>query len=236
MYNRLLKRFLDVIVSSIAILVLSPLFVVLIVVGSICMTGNPFFVQIRPGRNDKSGKETLFRLIKFRTMTNEKDSEGNLLPDEQRLGKYGAFLRSTSLDELPELINIFTGKMSFVGPRPQLVKDLAFMNGGQRKRHSVRPGLTGLAQVNGRNSITWEKKFELDLEYIDRVSFSMDCEVFFKTIFKVFVREGVVREGTASDLDFGDWLLQNGTITKQEYDCRLQQANDLILNGAQKHE
>ena len=176
-------------------------------------------------RKDKNGKERIFKLIKFRTMSNKKDASGNLLPDDQRLNKYGKFLRSTSLDELPELLNIFIGDMSVIGPRPQLVKDMVFMSEEQRHRHDVRPGLSGLAQVNGRNNITWEQKFEYDLEYISKISLLGDIGLILKTIFKVFKRADTVREGTESDIDFGDWLLKEGKIDQTEYKRKIEMAN-----------
>ena len=154
MYAKFFKRVMDFVLSLMALLVLSPILLILIIVGSIAMRGNPFFTQMRPGRiGKKTGKEKIFKLVKFRTMSNKKDENGNLLPDEQRVIKYGKFLRSTSLDELPELVNILKGDMSIVGPRPQLVRDMVFMTEEQRERHTVRPGLTGLAQVNGRNNM-----------------------------------------------------------------------------------
>ena len=156
LYRRFFKRFYDVLLSGVALIVLSPLLIVLTIVGAVKMKGNPFFTQQRPGKIGKDRKEKIFRLIKFRTMTCEKDAEGNLLPDEQRLTRYGKILRSTSLDELPELVNVFLGEMSLVGPRPLLVKDLVFMSDEIRARHRVRGGITGLAQVCGRNNITWE--------------------------------------------------------------------------------
>ena len=167
MYAEFFKRLIDFMLSLIALIVLSPVLLILIIVGAIAMRGNPFFVQPRPGKKDKNGQEKIFKLLKFRTMDNRKDKDGNLLPDEVRLNKYGQVLRSTSFDELPELINILIGDMSIVGPRPQLVRDMVFMTAEQRRRHDVRPGLTGYAQVNGRNNITWEQKFEYDLQYID---------------------------------------------------------------------
>ena len=170
MYAKFFKRAIDIVLSFIALTVLSPVLLILIIVGAIAMKGNPFFTQLRPGKiSRKTGKEKIFRLIKFRTMSNAKDKDGNILPDEKRLNKYGKILRSTSLDELPELINIFIGNMSIIGPRPQLVRDMVFMSEEQRMRHTVRPGLSGLAQVNGRNNITWEEKFEWDAKYIEKI-------------------------------------------------------------------
>ena len=191
MYAKFLKRPIDFLLSLIALAVLSPILLILTVVGAIAMKGNPFFVQKRPGKIDKSGKEKIFSLIKFRTMTCEKDAEGNLLPDEKRLVKYGKILRSTSLDELPELINILKGDMSIVGPRPLLVKYLPLYNREQRRRHDVRPGLTGLAQVNGRNAISWEDRFNYDVQYVDKITFLGDLKIVFKTVGTVIKREGV---------------------------------------------
>lgn len=198
------------------------------VIGAIAMKGNPFFTQKRPGKKDKTGKERIFKLIKFRTMSNAKDKDGNLLPDAMRLNKYGRFLRSTSLDELPELFNIFVGDMAIIGPRPQLVRDMVFMTDEQRNRHNVRPGLSGLAQVSGRNNISWEQKFELDLEYIEKNSLFGDLGLIFKTIGKVFKREDTVREGTESDIDFGDWLLQEGKVTEEEYKEKQEEAKGIL--------
>lgn len=218
LYKQFFKRFWDIVFSFLALIILSPLFLILIIIGAIAMKGNPFFIQKRPGKKDKNNKEKIFPLIKFRTMSNAKDKNGNLLPDEKRLNRYGKFLRSTSLDELPETLNIFVGHMSIIGPRPQLIKDLIFMNDEQRHRHDIRPGLSGLAQVNGRNNITWEQKFEYDLVYIRRVSLIFDIGLILKTLLKVFIRENTVRNGTSSDIDFGDWLLKEGKISQKEYD------------------
>lgn len=224
MYEKFLKRVLDFTLALVALTVLSPLMLILIVVGSLVMKGNPFFVQPRPGKNER-----IFNLIKFRSMTQEKDKNGNLLPDKDRLTKYGKFLRVTSLDELPEFINILVGDMSFVGPRPQLVRDMVFMTPEQRRRHSVMPGLTGLAQVNGRNAILWERKFHYDLEYVDSgITFAKDTKIVFKTIVKVFKRADIVREGTVSDVDFGDYLLDKGEVTEEEYNLRQQEAKQLL--------
>ena len=162
-------------------------------------------------------------------MTCETDADGNLLPDDQRMTRYGEILRSTSLDELPELFNILKGDMALVGPRPQLVRDMVFMSEDQRRRHSIRPGLTGLAQVSGRNNITWEQKLQYDLTYLDGgITLFGDIKILFMTVFKVFKREDVVRDGTVSDMDFGDWLLQRGEVTKEEYDRLQAEAKELL--------
>ena len=193
MYVKYIKRFLDFILSLCAIIVLSPLLLVLTILGVIMMKGNPFFTQERPGWHEK-----IFKLIKFRTMTNEKDKEGNFLPDEKRLNEYGKFLRSTSLDELPELFNILVGQMAIIGPRPLLVEYLPRYNAEQHRRHDVRPGLTGYAQVSGRNSIGWEEKFEDDVWYVDHASFMVDLKIFFKTIAVVFNRSGISSNTSAT--------------------------------------
>lgn len=228
MYARFWKRFLDLMLSLFALTVLSPILLILTVVGAIAMRGNPFFTQLRPGKKGKNGKEKIFHLIKFRTMSNKKDECGRLLPDEQRLNRYGRFLRSTSADELPSLLNIIAGDLAIVGPRPQLVRDMVFMTSEQRRRHDVRPGLTGLAQINGRNNITWEKKFAYDLEYIDEgITFAGDAKIIFQTVGKVLSRSDTVREGTASDIDYGDWLVQEGKITESEYQKKQAEAKEL---------
>ncbi len=191
MYTRFIKGFLDFILSLGAILVLSPVLLILIIVGAVQMRGNPFFFQKRPGKRGKNGEEKIFTLIKFRTMSNKKGKDGNLLPDTERLNKYGRILRATSLDELPEFINILKGDMSFVGPRPLSVLYLPYYTQEERRRHDVRPGLTGLAQVSGRNSISWEQKFKYDVEYVDNMSLAKDIKIMFLTVKKVFVREGI---------------------------------------------
>ena len=191
-YARHIKRLMDFFLSFCALLVLSPILLILSVIGAIVMKGNPFFVQERPGKiNPKTGKEKIFKLIKFRTMTCEKDKNGNLLPDDKRLTPYGNFIRKCSLDELLELINILKGDMSIVGPRPLLVKYLPLYTKKQRHRHDVRPGLTGLAQVNGRNSVLWEDRFEMDLKYVKNISFLGDIKIITYTLKKVFLREGI---------------------------------------------
>jgi len=197
MYAKCLKRVMDFVLSLMAIIVLSPVLLVLMVLGAVKMKGNPFFTQQRPGKNEK-----IFRLIKFRTMTCEKDAEGNLLPDEQRLTKYGQFLRSTSLDELPELLNILVGDLSIVGPRPLLVKYLPLYNEEQRRRHEVRPGLTGYAQVHGRNAISWEERFRLDVKYVDNITFLGDVEIILGTVRSVLKREGISSETSATMEEF----------------------------------
>ena len=174
----------------------------LIIVGAIVMKGNPFFLQPRPGKKGRDGKEKIFKLIKLRTMSNAKDKDGNLLPDDQRLGKYGAWLRSTSLDELPELINIVLGSLSLCGPRPLLVAYLPRYSAEQRRRHDVRPGLTGYAQAYGRNSLTWEEKFEKDVYYVDNLSFWLDLKIILKTIWVVLKREGISSETSVTMEDF----------------------------------
>lgn len=229
MYAKFFKRMIDFILSVTALIVLSPVLLILTIVGAIAMKGNPFFLQPRPGKKGKDGKEKIFKLIKFRTMSNAKDKDGNLLPDDQRLGKYGAFLRSTSLDELPSLANIALAHISIVGPRPQLVRDMTFMTEEQRRRHDVRPGLTGLAQVNGRNNITWERKFEYDLQYIDSgITFLGDIKIIFQTVGKVLKRSDTVREGTVSDMDFGDWLMMQGKVDQETYEKKQEEAKDLL--------
>lgn len=230
MYAKFWKRFFDFTLSLLALIVLSPLLVILKIIGAIAMRGNPFFTQARPGKIDKkTGKEKIFKLIKFRTMSNKKDENGNLLPDEARLNRYGKFLRSISADELPSLINIVLGNLALVGPRPQLVRDMVFMSDEQRKRHSVRPGLTGLAQVNGRNNITWEQKFEYDLQYIDRgITFIGDLKIILQTVGKVLKRSDVVREGTVSDVDYGDWLMLEGKVDQATYDEKQKEARELL--------
>ena len=197
------KRIMDFLLSMMALLVLSPVMLVLIALGAVKMKGNPFFVQSRPGKNEK-----IFKLIKFRTMTCEKDREGNLLPDEQRLTRYGKLLRSTSLDELPELINILKGDMSIVGPRPLAVQYLPYYNEQEKKRHSVRPGLTGLAQVHGRNATTWESRFYYDITYVSKVTFWGDLKIVLQTVATVFKRSGIGTRGVDSPMDFDAYRKQ----------------------------
>lgn len=194
-YEKYVKRPLDLILSASALIVLFPLLVILLFIGAYMMKGNPFFIQKRPGRH-----EIIFSLIKFRTMSNEKDENGNLLPDELRLNSYGKFLRSTSLDELPELFNILRGEMSIIGPRPLVPQYLPYYTEEERRRHDVRPGLSGLAQVNGRNALSWEDRFAYDVAYVNDITFMGDVRILWKTVKKVLGREDVVVRGTAESL------------------------------------
>ena len=197
MYACFFKRLIDFVLSLLGIICLSPLLLVLTVVGYFKMKGNPFFTQERPGLHEK-----IFKLVKFRTMTNEKDANGELLPDELRLNSYGQFLRSTSLDELPELYNILKGDMSIIGPRPLLVRYLPRYNEEQRHRHDVRPGLTGYAQAHGRNAVTWEDKFKMDVWYTRNVNFKTDWDIFWDTVRIVLKREGISSESAATMEEF----------------------------------
>lgn len=197
MYAGCFKRILDFSLSLLALIGLSPLFLILTVVGAIEMKGNPFFAQERPGWHEK-----IFRMYKFRTMTEERGADGELLPDQARLNRYGRFLRSTSLDELPELWNILRGDMSIVGPRPLLVKYLPRYNEEQHHRHDVRPGLTGYAQSHGRNAITWEKKFQMDVWYTKNVSFRVDLSIFLRTVEAVLKRDGIHSEKNVTMEEF----------------------------------
>lgn len=223
MYKHFFKRFLDILFAFLALLFLWPLYLVLIILVRIKLGGPVIFKQVRPGKNGK-----LFKLYKFRSMTNKVDENGNLLPDEQRLTKFGKKLRSTSLDELPEIFNILKGDMSFIGPRPQLVKDYVFFNDEIMKRQLARPGLSGLAQVNGRNNISWEKKFEYDLQYVEKVTFFKDFAIFFKTIGKVFKRSDIDKDGFATDEDYGDYLLRINKINADYYNQRVLEAKEMV--------
>ena len=197
MYRSLFKRVFDFILSLTAIIILSPVLLLLTVIGAFLMGGNPFFTQERPGKDGK-----IFKLVKFRSMNNKRDERGELLPDEKRLTYYGKFLRNTSFDELPELINILKGDMAIVGPRPLLVKYLTRYSKTQARRHEVRPGLTGLAQVNGRNAISWEEKFRYDVEYVDNLSLMLDIKIILMTVLKVVKRDGISSENSATMEEF----------------------------------
>ena len=212
MYAKCFKRVLDFTLSLIALIVLFPILLILTVIGAIAMKGNPFFTQLRPGKIDKkTGEEKIFKLIKFRTMSNAKDKDGNLLPDAVRLNRYGKFLRSTSLDELPELLNILVGDMSIVGPRPLLVKYLPLYSEEQRHRHDVRPGLTGYAQVHGRNAITWEAKFEMDVAYVRKITFMGDVKIILGTVGAVLKRDGITSETSVTMEEF-----KGNKVTQEE--------------------
>lgn len=223
MYSKYIKRVLDILCALMAIIVFFWLYIILIIIGAVVMRGNPFFVQERPGKDEK-----IFKLIKFRTMDNRRDENGNFFPDEVRLNRYGRFLRKTSLDEIPEAFNILKGDMSVIGPRPQLIRDMLFMTDEQRKRHSVRPGLSGLAQIKGRNGITWEEKLNYDLDYIKNISFIEDCKIVFLTVWQAFVRkEGISQEGMDTAEDLGDYLLRENKIDKKYYTDILKLSNDV---------
>lgn len=195
MYKHFFKRLFDFLISLLALICLSPIFIIFMMVGYINLGGNPFFAQDRPGKDEK-----IFKLIKFRSMSNKKDKDGNLLPDKDRITKYGEFIRKTSIDELPELINVLIGDMSIVGPRPLLVEYLPYYTQEEKHRHDIRPGITGLAQISGRNYITWEETFKLDVEYVNNVCLMTDLEILFKTVSKVLSREDVT-DATDSDTD-----------------------------------
>lgn len=193
MYKHFLKRIFDFVAALIGLIILSPIFIVVVIGLYFANQGKPFFFQARPGKDDH-----IFKIVKFKTMNDKKDNEGNLLSDAERLTSIGAFVRKTSLDEIPQLINVLKGDMSLIGPRPLLPQYLELYNTEQKRRHEVKPGITGWAQVNGRNAISWERKFELDVYYVDNISFLLDVKIFFLTIKKVFVREGISQEGEAT--------------------------------------
>ena len=221
-YEKYVKRALDIVLSSVALIVLSPLLLI-IAIQVKKKLGSPIaFVQKRPGKDGR-----IFDMYKFRTMTDERDENGNLLPDEERLTRFGQKLRSTSADELLELVNILKGDLSICGPRPQLVRDMVFMTPEQNRRHEVRQGLTGLAQVEGRNCISWEKKLELDVKYVDNISFLMDLKIILKTIKVVLTKEGADSVSEES-MDFGDCLLREHKITKENYEKKQELAKKLL--------
>lgn len=222
-YRNYLKRPMDFILALFGIIMLSPLMLIIALMVRINLGSPVIFKQKRPGLNEK-----IFTLYKFRTMTDERDENGVLLSDEVRLTKFGKLLRSTSLDELPELFNILKGDMSVVGPRPQLVRDMVFMTPEQRRRHSVLPGLTGWAQVNGRNDITWEEKLRLDLEYIDDITFLGDLKIILMTIVKVFKRDGINTEGMDTAEDLGEYLLRTNKIDYSKYYTILEESKKLV--------
>lgn len=225
-YEKYIKRIIDIVLSACALIILSPIILIVAILVRIQLGSPVIFKQPRPG---KMGK--VFWMYKFRSMTDEKDENGNLLPDEARLTSFGKKLRSSSLDELPELINIIRGDMSIVGPRPQLVKDMVFMTPKQNSRHDVRQGLTGLAQIKGRNAISWEDKLQYDAEYVQNLSFWNDVKIIFGTVKAVFVKEGISADGMATAEDFGDYLLRTNQVTIEEYNELQEMAKKIIRNS-----
>ena len=229
-YEKYIKRFLDIVLASLAMIVFFWLYLIIAVLVKIKLGSPVVFKQPRPGLIDpKTGQERIFYLYKFRTMTDERDANGDLLPDDVRLTKFGKWLRESSLDELLEAWNIIRGDMSVIGPRPQLVRDMVFMTDEQRRRHTARPGLSGLAQVKGRNAITWEEKLNWDLKYIEKISFWGDVKLVFETIkVALFKHEGITDGENATALDYGDALLKDGTISREEYDKKQHEAKQLL--------
>lgn len=234
-YEKYVKRFFDIVCSLLAIIGFSWLYIIVAILVRIKLGSPVLFKQPRPGMIDpKTGKESIFYMYKFRSMSDQRDENGNLLSDDVRLGKFGKALRATSLDELPEAFNILTGTMSIVGPRPQLVQDVLFMSDKQRMRHTAKPGLSGLAQVNGRNNITWEEKLDWDLKYIEKISFWGDVKIVFQTVIKAFVKqEGITDGDMATAYDYGDWLLKSGKVSQEEYDEKQVEAKELLRRSGE---
>ena len=223
-YQRYGKRVIDLCLSLVLLILFWWVLAIVAIMVRVKLGSPVLFRQPRPGKDEK-----IFNLYKFRTMTDECDENGNLLPDEVRLTKFGKALRATSLDELPEVLNIVRGEMAIIGPRPQLVRDMVFMTPEQCKRHLVRPGLSGLAQVNGRNAIAWDDKLAYDLDYIEHITFAGDAAIFFKTLAKAFVKqEGITEDGMATAADYGDYLLAEGRVTREEYYGLQEQAKKLL--------
>lgn len=217
-YEKYVKRAIDVVCASVAIICFSPLYIGVAILVKFKLGSPVLFTQDRPGLIGEDGKETIFKMYKFRTMTDERDENGELLPDEVRLTSFGKWLRSTSLDELPEAFNILNGTLSICGPRPQLVRDLTFMTKEQRMRHTAKPGLSGLAQVNGRNAIKWEDKLNWDLKYIENVTLLKDFSIILKTVKTAFIKqEGITDGDMATAEDLGDYLLKSGKVDREEY-------------------
>lgn len=229
-YESYIKRLMDIVCSVAAIAVFSWLYIIVAILVRVKLGSPVLFKQPRPGKiNPETGRETIFYMYKFRSMSDERDMDGNLLPDDVRLSKFGKALRATSLDELPEAFNILKGDMSIIGPRPQLVRDMVFMTAEERMRHTAKPGLSGLAQVNGRNGITWEEKLSWDLKYIENVSFLGDVRIILQTVMKAFVKqEGITDGDMATAYDYGDWLLKEGKIAAEEYEKRQKEAKHLL--------
>lgn len=229
-YELYVKRLMDIVCSLVAIIAFCWLYIIVAVLVRVKLGAPILFKQPRPGKIDpKTGREKIFYMYKFRSMSDDRDENGTLLPDDVRLGKFGKTLRATSLDELPEAFNILKGDMSIIGPRPQLVRDMVFMTDEQRMRHTAKPGLSGLAQVNGRNDINWEDKLNWDLQYIEEVSFFGDVKIIFQTVIKAFVKhEGITDGEMATAYDYGDWLLKKGKVSKEEYAEKLQVAVSIL--------
>lgn len=232
-YELYIKRFMDVVCSLVAIIVFSWLYIIVAILVRIKLGSPVLFKQPRPGKIDpQTGREKIFYMYKFRSMSDERDENGNLLLDDVRLGKFGKALRATSLDELPEAFNILKGDMSIIGPRPQLVRDMVFMTPEQRMRHTVRPGLSGLAQTRGRNALSWDAKLATDLEYIENITFLGDVKIIINTVKQVFFKEKGIEGGTVDEVDitddFGDYLLKAGRVSKDEYDKKMNKAKELF--------
>lgn len=231
-YEKYVKRSVDVICATGAIVVFSPLYLGVAILVKTKLGSPVLFTQDRPGLIGPDGKETVFKMYKFRTMTDERDENGELLPDDVRLTKFGKWLRNTSLDELPEAFNILNGTMSIIGPRPQLVRDMVFMSDEQRMRHTAKPGLSGLAQINGRNSISWEEKINWDLKYIRKISFLEDMRIIFSTVKKAFIKqEGITQDDMATAEDYGDYLLRTEKIDKDSYEKKQVKAKTILNNS-----
>ena len=230
-YEKHIKRALDILCSLLALIVFCWLYAAVAIAVRIKLGSPVLFKQPRPGLIDpETGRERIFELYKFRTMSNECDENGELLPDKERLGKFGKILRATSLDELPEAVNILKGEMSVVGPRPQLVRDMVFMSDEQRRRHTARPGLSGLAQVMGRNAIGWDEKLAWDLKYIEKVSLCRDLRIVLLTVRKAFMHHGREEADKEIDVtdDYGEWLYKAGRITKEELDEKTASAQSML--------
>lgn len=236
-YEKYVKRMIDVGCAMCAIVAFSPLYLGVALLVRIKLGSPVLFTQERPGLVGSDGKETVFKMYKFRSMTDERDENGELLPDEVRLTKFGAWLRKSSLDELPEVFNILNGTMSLIGPRPQLVRDMVFMTNEQRKRHTAKPGLSGLAQINGRNSISWEDKMNWDIEYIEKCGFFEDIRIIFLTVQKAFIKqEGITQDDMATAEDYGDYLLRTEKISRKEYDNKQEMAKKILNNNINKND
>lgn len=232
-YELYIKRLMDIVCSLSAIIVFSWLYIIVTVLVRVKLGSPVLFKQPRPGKIDpQTGQETIFYMYKFRSMSDERDENGNLLPDDVRLGKFGKVFRATSLDELPEAFNILKGDMSIIGPRPQLVRDMVFMTDAQRMRHTVKPGLSGLAQIRGRNALSWDGKLAADLEYIDNITFLGDMKIIINTVKQVFFKEKGIKGGTVDEVDitddFGDYLLKAGRVSKEEYVQKMNEAKELL--------